>query len=717
MKKVITAILSISALGTYLSAEVSQPQARVSEVVDVLHGVEVRDPYRYMEDVKSPEVARWARTQADYTAAFFKKEGLSDPLYERLQEIESDSGPDVWNAVVVPSGNHYFIKREPDESLGKIYQAIKGEAPAMVLDPASLVKEKTVAIDHYRISPDEKYLACGISSGGTENATLYVIDLKTKQLIDNPIQRARWHGAIWLPDSSGFFYNQLQELEPDADRKETFKRSKVFLHRIGEASDALIIGHEVNPKTEIAPEHLPFVWAYPECEWAVAHVETGVSPNYGLYVAPVSEVTDSTAPWVKVTGMEDDTGGFYGNSFAIDGDTMFLLTRNNAPNGKIVKIDLKQPDFATATTVFAPERGVVEDLIWAKDAMYAKILAGGPSYLVRIPFDSPKNAERIPLPETGKVWPISTLSAGPRLEGVYFYFGTWTKPDLLYHYNPHTKETVDTKILPFHQPEICSQLIQEELEVESHDGVMVPLSIIYRKGVKKDGSNPVMLSGYGAYGISLQPRFRRSMAAFYEKGGIYAVAHVRGGGEFGKSWHQAGYKKTKPNTWKDFIACAEYLIHEKYTSSQHLCGTGRSAGGITIGRAITERPDLFARAIIGVGVCDAVRMETTPNGVPNIPEFGTVKIEEEFKALLEMSPYHHVRNEASYPAVLIVHGANDTRVELWQSLKMAASLQAATSSQKPVLLRIDYDSGHGRGGSSEQRRRLQADTYAFMLSN
>jgi prolyl oligopeptidase len=249
----------------------------------------------------------------------------------------------------------------------------------------------------------------------------------------------------------------------------------------------------------------------------------------------------------------------------------------------------------------------------------------------------------------------------------------------------------------------------------SYDGTMIPLSVVYRQGIKMDGSNPTLLSGYGAYGIPQEPWYVPRMLAFLERGGILATAHVRGGGEYGEEWYRAGYKGTKPNTWKDFIACAQYLIDNKYTSPGKLACTGGSAGGILVGRAITERPDLFGIAIPQVGALDMLRAETTPNGIPNIPEFGTVKTEEGFKALFEMSAYHHVKNGVKYPAVLLTAGMNDPRVEPWETAKMAARLQAATASGRPVLLRLDYEAGHGIGTTKRQVEEETADIWTFVL--
>jgi prolyl oligopeptidase len=257
--------------------------------------------------------------------------------------------------------------------------------------------------------------------------------------------------------------------------------------------------------------------------------------------------------------------------------------------------------------------------------------------------------------------------------------------------------------------------VATEVKVKSHDGAMVPLSIIHRAGIPLDGNNPTILYGYASYGITEEPFYSVSRLAWLDAGGVYAIANPRGSSVYGEEWYRGGYQATKPNTWKDFIACAEYLIAQKYTQPIKLGILGGSAGGILVGRAMTERPDLFAAVIPAVGALDMLRMETTANGVPNIPEFGTVKNEAGFKALLEMSTYAHIKAGAAYPAVMLTAGVNDPRVEVWHSTKAAARLMASTSSGKPVLIRLAYDAGHGIGNTKKQQLEERADMFAFFL--
>jgi prolyl oligopeptidase len=306
------------------------------------------------------------------------------------------------------------------------------------------------------------------------------------------------------------------------------------------------------------------------------------------------------------------------------------------------------------------------------------------------------------------------MHASPEVDGAIVSNGGWRRAREILRVDAAGKVT-NTGLQPLGPFDAPTDLVTTEVFVKSHDGAMVPLSIIHKRGIKLDGGNPTLLYGYGSYGITEEPNFSAPRLALLERGGVYAVANVRGSGVYGEEWYKAGYKMSKPNTWKDLIACAEYLIANRYASPAKLGILGGSAGGILVGRAMTDRPDLFAAVIPAVGVLDAVRAETTANGVPNIPEFGTVTKEDEFRGLLAMSSYHHVKNDTAYPAVLLLHGVTDPRVNVWHSTKMAARLLAATTSGRPVLVDLDYEAGHGIGSTKLQRQRQTADIYAFLL--
>ena len=351
---------------------------------------------------------------------------------------------------------------------------------------------------------------------------------------------------------------------------------------------------------------------------------------------------------------------------------------------------------------------MLKNLSVAKDALYVQALDGGLGRLWRVTFGGV--VEPVPLPFEGA---LGGLVPNPATPGALVLLESWTKSPLWYTYDPQSRRLADTRLVE-PSPVDFSGVEAVEVQARSADGTMVPLSIIFKKGITLDGSHPTWLSGYGAYGITIDPNFRPTRLAWLERGGVFAYAHARGGGEFGQDWYETGKLLTKQHTIDDFLACAQYLIDRGYTSPARLAGEGTSAGGITIGGAITQRPELLGAAIIRVGVSNAVRFEFTENAV-NTMEFGSVKTPEGFKALYAMDAYLHVKPGTPYPAVLLTTGATDPRVSPWQAAKMAARLQASTTSGKPILLRVDYDAGHGLGSTKSQRDEELADEEAFLL--
>jgi prolyl oligopeptidase len=478
-----------------------------------------------------------------------------------------------------------------------------------------------------------------------------------------------------------------------------------FLGRDPE-KDPAIFGFGAVPSIEVAPDDIAVVKLLPGSRYALGIILNGVAPDMRAYVAPVAGIGKSTSEWRKIADFSDSVTGF-----AVHDNDVYLLTYKGAPRYKVVRTDARKPDLAAAETVVPAGEAVVTGIDTAQDALYVQLLDGGIGRLLRVPYETNAQIEHVALPFSGSLW----ISADPRLPGLLVYLASWTRALKIYAYDPASKEIFDTRIRPAGAYDNPQSLDSTEVKIPSHDGTLIPLSIVHLKSMKLDGSNPLVLEGYGAYGFSQDPYFDPKFLAWTEQGGVDAVCHVRGGGEYGEEWHLAGKGATKPNTWLDFIGCAEYLVKQKYSSPQRLAAWGGSAGGILIGRAITERPDLFGAAIPMVGMLDTLRSETTATGVPNIPEFGSTKTEEGFKALYAMSAFHHVKDRTAYPAVLLTTGANDPRVEPWESAKMAARLQAATSSGKPVLLRVDYGGGHDEGSGEDESRKTLADAWSFLL--
>jgi prolyl oligopeptidase len=436
-------------------------------------------------------------------------------------------------------------------------------------------------------------------------------------------------------------------------------------------------------------------------------INEGASPNSAYYIQPVSDLGKTNSAWRQVAAFGDDV-----TDIEVHGNDLYVLTFKNALRYKVLRLDARKPDLASAETVVPLGQAVVSAISPAQDALYVTLLDGGLNRVLRLPYGLHPQAEEISLPVKGTAYAVTD----PRVPGGLVYLTSWAKAYKIYAYDPETKQLTDTRIQPTSPYDDPSNIKSVEVKVPSYDGTQVPLSITYPENMKLDGSNPTLLEGYGAVGISEPPFFTSTRLAWHEKGGVYAVCHVRGGGEYGEEWHLAGKGSTKPNTWRDFIACAQYLIDNRYTSPARLAGEGGSAGGILVGRAITERPDLFAAAIDVVGCSDMLRYETTANGLTIIPEFGSTKTEEGYKALYAMSAYHHIQDRTAYPAVLLETGMNDPRVDPWQTAKMAARLQAATASGKPVLLRVEYSGGHGGiGGTQKQAQETLSDEWSFLL--
>ncbi|HEV8140503.1 MAG TPA: prolyl oligopeptidase family serine peptidase [Pyrinomonadaceae bacterium] len=707
-KHISIAIALVALLASATYAQQGPPRAPVHEVTDTYFGQKIVDPYRWMEDSKNADFVAWMKAQADYTRNHLDRLPMRADLLKRLEEL-SDTGVRV--SGVQRAGGYYFYYRvAPGENDRRLYvrEGFKG-AERLLLDPDKLSEPgKRYSIDSYNPSFDGKYVSYTISVGGSEMGEMRVVETASGKDLGERIDRARFGAGAWLPDNHSFLYNRLQKLSDGAPATELYQKSRVYLHMLGTSPDRdiAVFGYEVNPAIKMETTPLPFAYVPIGSKYVIALVNSGVSPNSEYYFTTVDKLTQTPIPWRKFVSLDDEVA-----NLDFHGDDVYLLTYKNTPRYKIVHINLAQPDIAKADTIFPASAAVVTAAGAAKDAVYVQTLDGGVGKLWRVDYkNGAPQLIKLPYDGTANIGWTDQLN-----EGLLFGLTSWTKSAAYFAYNPATQKATDTTLIP-PIPIDMSSIDAVSVKAKSYDGTLVPLVILSRKGLKRDGTNPTLMIGYGAYGIvNTEPFFASGYLPWLERGGILAFAGVRGGGEYGEEWHLAGKEKTKPNTWKDFIACAEYLINEKYTSAAHLAGEGGSAGGILIGNSIAERPDLFGAAVDAVGVNDAVRAETTSNGVPNIPEFGSTKTEEGFKALLEMDAYLKIKDGVKYPAVLLVTGINDPRVEPWMSAKMAARLQTATTSGKPVLLRVDYDAGHGFGSTKRQRNEQNADIYAFLF--
>lgn len=705
------ALLGLLCLASVASTQERPPSARVEVVTDTYFGQQVADPYRWME-ARPPEFDGWMRTQDTLT----RRELTALPGYAALaREVANLSGvTEVPLDPMIAGGNIFYQKRPQGETQFKLFVAPLGGGPERLLvDPlAGPLGAPDGSLDEIAPSPDGRKLVFGIARGGSEETTLHVLDVATGKAMGEAIDRARFAGPTWDPAGNAFYYNRLKPFTAGMAQAERFKDEVIYRHVLG--TDADRDRPVFVPKEEgsaMGRDAVAVLTVPDRSRWSFAMSNSGVSPEYEWWVAPTAALSGESKPrWTKLAGLADQVGfNSVGAPPIVIGDQAFLLSFKNAPNWKLVRYDLVHPD--RPPTVAVPEqKGVLAGAAQAKDGIYLIHAAGGIYSLSRFDPATGRTTE-VKTPYAGSIAQVAT---NPDLPGLIYTLDAWTRMTRLLRQVPGQAAVPLTLARPF--PHDLSPYISEELVATAPDGTAVPVSVVYRRGLKRDGSAPAIVEAYGAYGRSIDPGLYPRMLAWFDRGGIFAVVHVRGGGEFGERWHLAGKGATKPNTWRDFIAGVTLLQQRKYTSSAKTAGWGTSAGGIMIGRTITERPDLLGAAIVNVGMSDALRFEQSEGGPANIAEFGTVTEEAGFKALYAMSAYHHVVDGTRYPATLVTAGMNDHRVPAWEGGKMAARLQAAQADGGlPIRLRVEFEAGHGMGSSKVQYDGFYTDMMAFVL--
>jgi len=700
---------------TLQAAPLSQPVAPVRPVTDTYFGAPVVDPYRWMEDLKSPEVQSWMKAQNDYTRDYLSHLPGRDALIKRVLALDNAS---TRVGELELSGTRYFyFKITAKDQTPKLYvrDSLKGEE-RLLADPQVLGvfgaaitgKPPRYTISDFYPSPDGKLVAVEIAAGGAEEGVVRIINAANGHVLRDSIDRIWGASVSWDPSDKFFYYTRLQKLGPNDSPLNKELDEASYLHHLGDKpdKDVMVMGRKADPALGMIPTDSAYVAITPGSPYVLGLVSHGVKNELTLAISPADAAAKGAPVWTKFVDVDDDV-----TSGAIRGHEMWLMTHKDAPKFKVLHIDLDHPDITKADVALPPSDLVLQGISPANDALYIEAQQGGISHLLRIPYGQTA-VTPVTLPFAGA---IEGFFTDVEQNGALIRFAGWTEAPQWYAYDPAGDKLTNTDIEPLN-PTDFSDITSVEVTAPSADGTPVPLSIIYKKDLPMNGQNPCLMEGYGSYGLNIDPGFDATRLALLEKGIIIAYAHPRGGGENGEDWHIAGQKLNKQNTINDFIACAEYLIKQGYTSPAKLAGRGTSAGGITIGGALTQRPDLFTLCICNVGVMDALRMEAGPNGAVNTPEFGSVKDADGFKALSAMDAYQHVKDGTAYPAVLLITGANDPRVDPWQLFKMTARLQAATSSKNPILLRIDYDAGHGMGSSKTQRDLITADQAALLLS-
>jgi prolyl oligopeptidase len=701
------ALAALALLPALAVAAPPLPVAKVRNVQETFFGTTVDDPYRYFEDTKNPEVAAWMKAHADFASVTLHSIPGRDALRRKIQMYDSSAPARVVDVARTEAGQYFYERRGAKDDQFKLYvrDGLDGRE-RLLFDPETLRKStgKPHAINYFGPSPDGRWVAVGVSASGSEDASLRVLEVASGRQVGAVIDRAQMGVVGWAPDGSEVFFNRLQRMDPGMPRTEKYQRSSAVAMKPGSSEEGLRTLLTAGKDLGIPATEFPFIFVMPDGR-AVAYAIDGVSPDFAAWRSTLAQIRAGRPDWKPMVTREDRV-----TDLAINRDRVYALTFRDAPRYKLIAGSFDDFSPSTARVVIPESERVLIELATAAEGVYVKLRDGNVNRLLRLDYGSAQPVE-VKLPLLGS---FSMMAARPNLPGLLLNLQGWTQARQIYAVSPLGSVT-NTGLQPAGPFDHPKDVVATEVVVRSHDGAMVPMSIIHRRGTKLDGNNPTLLYGYGSYGITEEPWFSYSRLAWMEAGGVFAVANPRGSGVFGRSWHEAGKMSTKPNTWKDFIACAEWLVRERWTQPSKLGIWGGSAGGILVGRAMTERPDLFAAVVSSVGVLDTVRAETTSNGVPNIPEFGTRTNEEGFRALLAMSTYDHIKDGVAYPAVLLTHGVNDPRVDVWHSTKAGARLLAASSSGKPVLVRLDYESGHGVGNTKGQVFDEVADVYAFLL--
>jgi prolyl oligopeptidase len=678
---------------TTAGAPLRYPPARRSEHVDVYHGVAIADPYRWLEDVDAPETRTWIDAEIELTERFLAGIPERDAIRLRLTEIWDYERFGIPGRV----GERYvYLKNSGLQNQSVVYVADTVDGPARVLiDPNGFSADGTVALSGLAFSDDGRLAAYATSASGSDWLTWRVRDVETGTDLDDELQWSKFSTASWLPDASGFYYCRYAAPDDATQFKDENYFHQVYFHRLGtaQAHDVLVYERRDHKDWNFGPE------VSEDGRWLVIHVAQGTDPNNRVFVRALG---DERAPVVEMLPDADAAYGFIGN----DGDRFYFRTTKDAPRGRIVARTLADP---TLVEIVPQTADALESVTLFGDRLVLSYLRDARSIVCRTDLKGAP-AEDVALPGLGTV---SGLGGKRRERETFFSFTSYTTPASVYRLDVETGATarVFAPTVRF-DPE---RFDTEQVFFASKDGTRIPMFVTGKRGAARDGSNPTILYGYGGFGVSMTPAFSPAMLAWLELGGLFAVANIRGGGEYGEEWHLAGTKAQKQNVFDDFIAAAEYLIAQRYTSTPKLAITGGSNGGLLVGACLVQRPDLFGAAVPTVGVLDMLRFQKFTIGWAWTADYGSSDEAGEFDTLRAYSPLHNITPGTAYPPTLIVTADHDDRVFPAHSFKFAAALQALHGGSAPILIRIESKAGHGAGKPTNKVIAEAADRYAFLV--
>jgi len=676
------------------------PVARVAVVQDSYFGETLSDPYRWMENDQDPDWLPFLKGQNAHARAVLATIPGREALLRRIQQLSGDTA--LTRRVQRAGARLFFEQRQVGADNFQLFVQ-EGGVQHVLIDP-TLKSGSTshLSLDWWQASPDGTRVVYGLSRDGSEDSVLHVLNVADGRDLPEAIPDTENAEPHWLDDGSGFFYNQLTGKN---DTPERYLDSQARFHRLGTdpAADPILMKRGLDAQVTFERIQMPHILTFAGSQQALLAL-IDVRSEMRLLIAPLAEVLAGHARWTPVAAFDDEV-----TDVAIDGGTLYLLANRSAPRGRVLKTSVQQPAIAHATELVPQSEWVIEELHLARDGVYLRMLDGGLSRLKRLARDGALT--EIPLPFDGS---LSAMNTSVTRDGALFSLAGWLTPADIWSVDA-AGQVAATGLTP--KPSIdVSPYETQRLFATARDGTRVPYTILYRRGLKPDGHNPAFISAYGSYGsIPYTPSFAGRAFALMDAGCIVGYANVRGGGEYGRDWHKAGQLANKPNTWRDLIDVCLDLCQRKYTAPAHLAIGGRSAGGITVGRALTERPELFAAVVDGVGWSNPLRYVAEQNGYGEEPEWGAIREESGYRALKSIDSYQALKPGTAYPAVLLTTGVTDPRVGPFHVAKMTARLQVCSSSGKPILLRVEFDAGHGIGSTRAQQDREAADTYAFLL--
>ncbi|MHB8872340.1 MAG: prolyl oligopeptidase family serine peptidase [Myxococcaceae bacterium] len=668
-------------------------------VVDTYFGVKVSDDFRWLEKSDDPEVQAWSEAQNARARAYLDALPGREALTRRLGELIRFESPAYFD-LEERGGTIFALKFQPprQQPLVVVLPSLdEVSRERVLLDPVALDESGGTSMDFFQPSLDGKYLAVSLSKGGSERGDVHVFETATGKELAGEVVPAVNTGTAggnvaWTAD--GFFYTR-HPLEGERPKEDLNFFQQVYFHKLGTPTkaDTYALGKGF---LRIAEN---FLKTSEDGKWAADLVQKGDGGEFELYLLPPG------GKWTKVASYEDRV---VQAQFGLDG-AMYLLSKKGAPRGQVLRLALSSPTLDKATVVVAQGEATVESYRATATRLYVEEQLGGPSRVRMLDLGG-KDLGLVPTPEVTGAGGLVRLGR----DDLALLVNGFLTPPAWFRYQAKKAKLVPTALAMKVPVDLSGYEVLRQTCV-SKDGTRVPLSIVRAKSVKLDGKNPTWLTGYGGFDLSMGPGYRKALPAWLELGGVWVQANLRGGGEFGEAWHQGGMLERKQNVFDDFLACARHLIDTKVTSPKRLLIEGGSNGGLLMGAALTQHPKGFKAVVAEVGYFDMLRYETAPNGVFNTTEYGSVKEEGQFKALHGYSPFHRVKNGVQYPAVLMMTGANDPRVEPFHSRKMTARLQASGSKQ-PVLLRTSSKTGHGMGTPLSERIAQAVDQYAFMCA-